>query len=69
MNWEEKYMHTRVRLREAMMNQIQVRCKDCMLCSVVPGEKPKLICDILFECDGSSFEVEPNDFCAWGEKE
>ena len=67
MNWERKYTIARIRLREALLNQIPVRCCDCKYCKV--DGRGNLFCDIKYEYDGVQATVKPDDFCSWGEKE
>ena len=65
MNWERKYIRATIRLREALRNQIPVRCKDCKHCKV---GRMFAFCDFL--CNTEDYlTVLPDDFCAWGEKE
>lgn len=67
MNWEWKYKMARSRLREALRNQIPVRCCDCKYCKV--DGRGNLFCEIIYEDDGVQAIVKSDDFCAWGEKE
>ena len=64
MNWERKYTIAIIRLREALRNQIPVRCKDCKYCKV---GNMFAFCDFLYNAEGY-LTVMPDDFCAWGEK-
>ena len=67
MNRERKYTIDRIRFIEALRNQIPVRCKDCKYCKV--DQRGSLFCDIMYEYDGVSEIVKPDDFCSWGKKE
>lgn len=47
-----------------------VRCRDCANCEehAVCG-KLVLFCHHFSMCDSAGFPVEPDGFCAWGERE
>lgn len=70
---KSKYKGYDNRLDECPLEEV-VRCKDCYYCATEKSfGKEYLYCDAFYEhaegdLVGVSLMVEPNHFCAWGER-
>ena len=75
----EKFVSLKTAMRPAFVQPLLdavevVRCKDCYYCATEKSfGKEYLYCDAFYEhaegdLIGASLMVEPNHFCAWGER-